>query len=182
MCIREWVSGAYFGDKMSPLSDTTNLAPIAAGSKLYDHIGHMFYTTIPGCIICIIVYTIAGFSAAGGGTVATPEKVETILTTLEILFRFNPLVIFTPLIVLYGSIRKKPTNPVRLTSSGVAFFNATVFQGFSLQLCFTAAISGFSLDLVTKTGYAAAAFIPDIPENLESGGLLSMFNSGLIAL
>ena len=46
---------------MSPLSDTTNLAPIAAGSKLYDHIGHMFYTTIPGCIICIIVYTIAGF-------------------------------------------------------------------------------------------------------------------------
>lgn len=57
------VSGAYFGDKMSPLSDTTNLAPIAAGSKLYDHIGHMFYTTIPGCIICIIVYTIAGFSA-----------------------------------------------------------------------------------------------------------------------
>jgi hypothetical protein len=69
------VSGAYFGDKMSPLSDTTNLAPIAAGSKLYDHIGHMFYTTIPGCIICIIVYTIAGFSAAGGGTVATPEKV-----------------------------------------------------------------------------------------------------------
>ena len=68
------VSGAYFGDKMSPLSDTTNLAPIAAGSKLYDHIGHMFYTTIPGCIICIIVYTIAGFSAAGGGTVATPEK------------------------------------------------------------------------------------------------------------
>ena len=88
---------------MSPLSDTTNLAPIAAGSKLYDHIGHMFYTTIPGCIICIIVYTIAGFSAAGGGTVATPEKVETILTTLESLFRFNPLVILPPLIVLYGS-------------------------------------------------------------------------------
>ena len=51
------VSGAYFGDKLSPLSDTTNLAPIAAGSKLYDHIGHMLWTTGPGAILCIIVYT-----------------------------------------------------------------------------------------------------------------------------
>ena len=127
------VSGAYFGDKMSPLSDTTNLAPIAAGSKLYDHIGHMFYTTIPGCIICLIVYTIAGFSLAGGGAVATPEKVDTILTTLEGMFRFNPLVILPPIIVLYGSIRKKPTIPVMLISSVVAFFNATVFPAFSLQ-------------------------------------------------
>ena len=95
------VSGAYFGDKMSPLSDTTNLAPIAAGAKLYDHIGHMFYTTIPGCIICLIVYTIAGFSLAGGGTVATPEKVETILATLDGMFKFNPLVILPPVIDVY---------------------------------------------------------------------------------
>ena len=56
------VSGAYFGDKMSPLSDTTNLAPIAAGGKLYDHIQHMFWTTGPGFIICCIVYTIVGFT------------------------------------------------------------------------------------------------------------------------
>lgn len=175
------VSGAYFGDKMSPLSDTTNLAPIAAGSKLYDHIGHMFYTTIPGCIICLIVYTIAGFSLAGGGAVATPEKVDTILTTLEGMFRFNPLVILPPIIVLYGSVRKKPTIPVMLISSVVAFFNATVFQGFSLQQCFIAAISGFSLDMVTKAGFDAAALIPDIPRLLERGGMLSMLNTVLIA-
>ena len=106
----------------------------------------MFYTTIPGCIICLIVYTIAGFSLAGGGTVATPEKVETILATLDGMFKFNPLVILPPVIVLYGSIRKKPTIPVMLISSVVAFFNATIFQGFSLQQCFTAAISGFSLE------------------------------------
>ena len=59
------VSGAYFGDKMSPLSDTTNLAPIAAGGKLYDHIQHMFWTTGPGFIICCIVYTMVGFTFGG---------------------------------------------------------------------------------------------------------------------
>lgn len=59
------VSGAYFGDKMSPLSDTTNLAPIAAGSKLYDHIGHMLCTTGPGFIICCIVYTVVGMNLNG---------------------------------------------------------------------------------------------------------------------
>lgn len=58
-------SGAYFGDKMSPLSDTTNLAPIAAGSKLYDHIGHMLCTTGPGFIICCIVYTVVGMNLNG---------------------------------------------------------------------------------------------------------------------
>ena len=79
------------------------------------------------------------------------------------------------------SIRKKPTIPVMLISSVVAFFNATIFQGFSLQQCFTAAISGFSLDMVTKAGFDAAALIPDIPRLLERGGMLSMLNTVLIA-
>ena len=68
-----------------------------------------------------------------------------------------------------------------LISSVVAFFNATVFQGFSRGSCFTAAISGFSLDMVTKAGFDAAALIPDIPRLLERGGMLSMLNTVLIA-
>lgn len=174
------VSGAYFGDKMSPLSDTTNLAPIAAGSKLYDHIGHMFYTTIPGFIICCIVYTVAGFSLSAGN-VATPEKVETILGTLSTVFKFNPLVIVPPVIVLYGSITKKPTIPVMLISSVVAFFNAVVFQNFSLQQCFSAAISGFNLDMVSIAGFSVEALIPDIPRLLNRGGMMSMLSTVLIA-
>lgn len=54
------VAGSYFGDKLSPLSDTTNLAPLAAGSTLYEHIKHMLYTTIPATIVSLIVYFIAG--------------------------------------------------------------------------------------------------------------------------
>lgn len=175
------VSGAYFGDKMSPLSDTTNLAPIAAGAKLYDHIGHMFYTTIPGFIICTIVYTAAGLSLGGGTDVATPEKVGVILGTMEQIFRFNPFILLPPVIVLYGSIRKKPTIPVMLLSSAVAIFNAVIFQGFTLQQCFTAAISGFDLGMVQIAGFDAATLIPDIPRLLNRGGMMSMLSTVLIA-
>lgn len=176
------VSGAYFGDKMSPLSDTTNLAPIAAGSKLYDHIGHMFYTTGPGFIICCIVYTVVGFTMGGDvASVGTPEKVTTILTTLEGIFRFNPLIILPPLVVLYGSIRKKPTIPVMLISSVIAVINAIAFQNFSLQQSFQSAISGFDLNMISIAGFSADALIPDIPRLLQRGGMTSMLNTVLIA-
>ena len=58
------VSGAYFGDKMSPLSDSTNMSAIATNTNLYKHIGHMLYTTVPGFIVSCIVYVIAGWSFA----------------------------------------------------------------------------------------------------------------------
>lgn len=175
------VSGAYFGDKMSPLSDTTNLAPIAAGAKLYDHIGHMFYTTGPGFIICCMVYTVAGFLLHGDASVGTPEKVGIILTTLKQIFAFNPLVILPPIIVLYGSIRKKPTIPIMLLSSGVAMLNAVIFQNFSLQQCFQAAISGFNLEMVQVAGFTMDGLIEDIPRLLQRGGMISMLNTVLIA-
>ena len=55
------VSGAYFGDKMSPLSDTTNLAPAMAGATLFDHIKHMVYTTGTSLIIALVAYAVMGF-------------------------------------------------------------------------------------------------------------------------
>ena len=60
------VSGAYFGDKMSPLSDTTNLAPAMAGATLFDHIKHMIYTTGTSMIIALVAYTVMGFLFASG--------------------------------------------------------------------------------------------------------------------
>ena len=175
------VSGAYFGDKMSPLSDTTNLAPIAAGSKLYDHIAHMFWTTGPGFLVCLVVYTVVGIHIGDGMSVATPEKVTTILTTLTDIFKFNPLIILPILIVLYGSLRKKPTIPVMLISSTVAMFNAVVFQGFKLSQCFEAAISGFNLEMVNIQGFDPTALIEDIPRLLQRGGMISMLSTVLIA-
>ncbi len=176
------VSGAYFGDKMSPLSDTTNLAPIAAGGKLYDHIQHMLWTTGPGFIICCIVYTVVGFGFGSDIAAAgTPEKVTIILNTLSQIFRFNPLVLLPPIIVLYGSVAKKPTIPIMLLSSAVAMFNAVVFQNFTLQDCFTSAISGFNLEMVNVAGFSVEGLIDDIPRLLQRGGMVSMLNTVLIA-
>ena len=158
------------------------LAPIAAGGKLYDHIQHMFWTTGPGFIICCIVYTIVGFTFGGDLAAAgTPEKVTIIFETLSQIFKFNPLIILPPLIVLYGSVAKKPTIPIMLASSAVAIFNAVTFQNFSLQDCFTAAISGFNMDMIHVAGFTTEGLIEDIPKLLQRGGMISMLNTVLIA-
>ncbi|HJG33274.1 MAG TPA: Na+/H+ antiporter NhaC, partial [Jeotgalicoccus aerolatus] len=86
------VAGAYFGDKLSPLSDTTNLAPIAAGSELYEHIKHMLWTTIPAAIVSMVIYLIAGLSVADK-EVAAPETMNTMLTTLNTMFNWNILLL-----------------------------------------------------------------------------------------
>ncbi|BBM37017.1 Na+/H+ antiporter NhaC [Pseudoleptotrichia goodfellowii] len=172
------VSGAYFGDKMSPLSDTTNLAPIAAGTTLYEHIGHMVWTTGPAFILASIVYTLIGFNISSGNAV-TPEKVTIILDTLNSIFNWNLLVLLPPVIVLFGSIKKKPTIPVMLISSAIALFNAVVFQHFTLQQAFEATIDGFNISMVS--GLNTENIIADIPRLLNRGGMNSMLGTVLIA-
>ena len=174
------VSGAYFGDKMSPLSDTTNLAPIAAGSNLYDHIKHMFWTTGPGFIICCILYTVVGLHLGGSMGAQQPENVQIILSSLDSVYNFNILVLVPIVIVLAGAVMKKPTIPVMLIASAFAMFNAVVFQGFNLVQCFTCAVSGFTLDMVNTVD--ATAFIPEVARLLERGGMNSMLGVVLISL
>ena len=174
------VSGAYFGDKMSPLSDTTNLAPIAAGSKLYEHIGHMFWTTLPGFAIAAVVYTIVGLNL-DVGSAGTPERVTQVMGSIENIFSFNILLLVPVIIVLAGSLLKKPTIPVMLLSSAVAIFNAVAFQGFSLQQGFTAAIDGFGLSMINIPGFDPSKLIPDVARLLERGGMKSMLSTVLIA-
>jgi len=174
------VSGAYFGDKLSPLSDTTNLAPIAAGSKLYDHIAHMLWTTGPGFIVAAIVYTIVGLNL-DLGLASTPERVNVVMGSMDNIFTFNIILLIPVIIVLAGSLLKKPTIPVMLLSSGIAIFNGLVFQGFTLQQGFTAAIDGFSLSMVNTPGFDATSLIPDVARLLERGGMKSMLGTVLIA-
>ncbi len=174
------VSGAYFGDKMSPLSDTTNLAPIAAGTTLYEHIGHMLYTTVPAAIIASIVYLVVGFNLPTTNTI-TPEKVTTILETLDSIFNFNLLIAVPIIIVLYGSVKKIPTIPVMLTSSMLALFNAVIFQKFTLQQAFEATISGFNISMINNPNFDPTTIIEDIPVLLNRGGMESMLGTVLIA-
>lgn len=98
------ISGAYFGDKMSPLSDTTNLAPAMAGGELFSHIKYMTYTTIPTVIITLIIFIIIGFTLNTSGT---PE-IDQQLQAINSAFTISPWLFIVPIIVIGLIIKKTP--------------------------------------------------------------------------
>ena len=98
------LSGAYFGDKMSPLSDTTNLAPAMAGSELFDHIKYMAYTTVPTIIITLIIFLIIGLNIETNGSPDISDKLEAI----DGAFNISPWLFFVPLTVIVLIIKKTP--------------------------------------------------------------------------
>ena len=103
------VSGAYFGDKLSPLSDTTNLAPAVAGSELFEHIRYMLYTTVPSLGIALGLYAILGWF---GGTAATEtDNVTVIRQALENHFNLNPVLLLPPLLVILMVMFRLPALP-----------------------------------------------------------------------
>jgi NhaC family Na+:H+ antiporter len=103
------VSGAYFGDKMSPLSDTTNLAPAMAGAKLFDHIKHMFYTTGVSYGIAAVIYIILGLQYRGKSIDAA--EIQGILTAIESIYIINPLFLLVPVITILAVALKIPAIP-----------------------------------------------------------------------
>src|SRR5699024_145683 len=174
------VAGAYFGDKLSPLSDTTNLAPIAAGSKLYEHIKHMFYTTIPAAVISMIAYLIVGFNISSDDATA-PEEMTSMLTTLDDMFKWNILLLLPAAMVLYGSIRKKPTLPTIIFSSVVAGAIAIFYQGFSFPDVFASTVTGFDVSMIAKEGFNPDTVPEQVTELVTQGGMQSMTSVILIA-
>lgn len=174
------VSGAYFGDKLSPLSDTTNLAPIAAGSNLYEHIKHMLYTTVPAAIIAMVIYTIVGFNVSGNGASTTTEM-QQMLSTLDEMFNWNLILLLPALIVLIGSIAKQPTLPTIIFSSVVAALISKFYQGFALEDIFASAVTGFDVDMVQKAGFEVNNVIPEVTDLVNQGGMQSMTSVILIA-
>ena len=176
------VAGAYFGDKMSPLSDSTNMSAIATGTNLYKHIGHMFYTTVPGFIVSCAVYLIAGFSFAGSGSIS---QVDAIVDTLAQLFNLSMpvclLLLVPPVIVVAGSLLKKPTIPVMMISSAVAVVIAMTVQGFSFETCATSMVSGFNMDMFTNPSIDLENVVAEVPRLLQRGGMSSMMNTALMA-
>lgn len=172
------VSGAYFGDKLSPLSDTTNLSALATDTKLYDHVKHQLWTTLPSLITATIVFLVVGLMSSGGSA-AIPETVETLLSTLENNFNWNILYIVPIIVVLYGAATQKPTIPVMLLAAAVALFNAIIFEGQTLTNIVIAPLNGFDISML---GLTEADVIPDILTLLQRGGMMSMMNTLLIAI
>ena len=176
------VAGAYFGDKMSPLSDSTNMSAIATNTNLYKHIGHMFYTTVPGFIVSCAVYIIAGISFASSGTIG---QVDEIIKTLSQLFNLSMpvglLLLVPPVIVIYGSLKKKPTIPVMFISSAVAVLIAMFVQGFSFETCAASMVGGFKMEMFVNPTVDLENIVKEVPNLLQRGGMSSMMNTALMA-
>ena len=118
------ISGAYFGDKMSPLSDTTNLAPAMAGGDLFSHIKYMAYTTIPTIIITLIIFIILGFTIDTNGAADT----KNLLLDLKSHFNINPLLFIVPILVIVLIIKKTPPLIALLAGTLLGGIFAVIFQ------------------------------------------------------
>lgn len=171
------ISGAVFGDKLSPLSDTTMLAPIAAGSELYDHIKHLLYTTGSATIVCILVYTGVGLTM-DVSKMANPETVNAILQNLEQLYNFNLFLLIPTVLVFWGAYTKKPTIPVLLAASFVAIIMGIIFQGFDLKTATMAFVNGFKVNMIP--GSADLKVVKPIVSLLNRGGLMGMMSTVLL--
>jgi NhaC family Na+:H+ antiporter len=164
------IGGAYFGDKMSPLSDTTNIAAAATDVKLYDHIQSMMYTTIPSAIIAAIIFFSLSFIYPATTEVNSDIATQTTLSAIGNMFHFNFLLIIPPIIILYGSITKKPTVPVMLLSALSACILTLFTQDYSLDSMIQTLLKGFHVDMAT--------WMTSVPENVSvlfnRGGLYAL--------
>ncbi|MCM3763726.1 Na+/H+ antiporter NhaC [Neobacillus niacini] len=162
------VSGAYFGDKISPLSDSTNLAPAVTGTDLFTHIKHMLWTTVPAYLITAVIFTVIGLKY-NASTVDT-ASVNQLTTYLDQTFHLG-IIPLIPIIVLIGLlILKKPAIPSIFIAAIVGGVIATVYQGFSFKETLN----------ILYSGYAVESGIELVDSLLQRGGLTSML--GLIAL
>lgn len=126
MCAGAIISGAYFGDKMSPLSDTTNLAPAMAGTDLFTHIRHMVYTSGPAFALAIIGFFI--LTMFNGGAEVSTEEINSVLTVIEKNFNVGIYLFFPPVIVLFMVSKKIPALPALAIGALLGAVSTLIFQ------------------------------------------------------
>ena len=167
------LSGAYFGDKMSPMSDTTNLAPAMAGTDLFTHIKYMAYTTVPTIVITLIVFIILGFTQNTTGEADT----NALLTDIEKAFNITPWLFLVPIIVIALIIKKTPPLAALLAGTILGGIFALIFQPEVIlqitgakELTFTSAYKGIMQAITVKTAVAT-----------ENAALADLFTAGGMA-
>ncbi|MDN7227542.1 Na+/H+ antiporter NhaC [Planococcus sp. N064] len=137
------ISGAYFGDKMSPLSDTTNLAAGITGTDLFVHIKHMIYTTIPGLVIALVVYFFLGRQF--GGAAVDTGNISSILTALESNFVISPWLLLVPLAVVVMVAKKVPALPALAIGVLLGWLCHVFIQGGNVADAVNTLHDGFSI-------------------------------------
>ncbi len=119
------LSGAYFGDKMSPLSDTTNLAPAMVGTDLFTHIRYMTITTIPSIILALLIFLVIGFTSSSGEVIS--EK-DAILTAISSKFYISGWLFIVPMVVVVLIVKRMPALPSLLIGVLLGVLFALIFQ------------------------------------------------------
>ncbi len=166
------LSGAYFGDKMSPLSDTTNLAPAMVGTDIYTHIRHMSYTTGVTFAITLIIEIILGLFYGGGEAAGRLESVNEILAGIDAQFVINPVLLLPMLLVMFLAIRRIPAIPGIALGAVAGIFLGVIFQGNGFGEIVSSAYGGYA----SNTGVAA------VDNLLTKGGFESMLYAISIVL
>lgn len=172
------LSGAYFGDKMSPLSDTTNLAPAMAGGDLFSHIRYMTYTTVPTIVVTLIVFIIIGFTLDTSGVADTSSLLNNIGST----FNINGWLFIVPLAVIGMIVKKAPPLMALLVGTLLGGVFALIFQpdivaniGGGTALNFETGYKGILNAITVDTEIATSD--PALNDLFSSGGMSGMLGT-----
>lgn len=173
------LSGAYFGDKLSPLSDTTIMASMVVGVDLYRHIRYLMFTSLPAAVLAAAVYLMLGLNM--GDSAATPAAIAEGADQIRSIFDLNLWLMLPVAIVLTGSIRKKPTLVVLFLATLCAIVLAMTVQQAPLSAVATAAVSGFNVEMLSliHPEVDVESLYPALLTLLNRGGLYSMHGAVL---
>lgn len=165
------ISGAFFGDKLSPLSDTTNIAPAMAETDLFSHVRHMLWDTIPAFIIAVALYALVGTRTVEGSI--DTANIDMILNGIQNSFSIHPLLLLLPVLTIFLMIKKLPALPTLLFVGIIGGIISIVVQGDSISSMVNTMTNGFH----TESGVKA------VDSLLNRGGLVSMLNTiGLLTI
>jgi len=172
------LSGAYFGDKMSPLSDTTNLAPAMAGGELFSHIKYMALTTIPTIVITLIIFIIIGLNIETSGSPVIADK----LAAIDGAFNISPFLFIVPIVVIIMIIKKTPPLIALLIGSLLGAATAVIAQPDIIikiagaeSLTFQSAYKGVLNALTVDTAVETSS--KELNDLFTSGGMKGMLGT-----
>ena len=175
------ISGAYFGDKISPLSDTTVLASSMSKVPKFDHIRYLMYTTVPSIVITLVIFTILGFSHSGSDS----SLINEYTSVLDSKFNITPWLLIVPALTAVMIARRMPALIVLALSTATAAIAAVIFQpdiireigasiagdGSNAKILFTGTIESSNNSVSIETGN------PEVTQLVASTGLLGLLNT-----
>ena len=181
------LAGAYFGDKLSPLSDTTNLAPAMAGTDVFTHVKYMLKATIVAYVIALIFFGVYGFLHASSSDVDTSQA-TIIMNGIKEHYNTSPVLLLPPLVVILAIAFKMPAIPGITLGVVAGAILAPIFQGDlpifdpeSLEIDHTGVTFGDILS-IAKDGFVMNSEVEAVNELLSTGGLMNMASSILMTV